>query len=296
MGGESNPFLASGDKGVGAGKRSVEDFYQLVQQQSVQVQQQTVSLNKCENDFAEQKLLINGFANQLKNIAELQSTTAGQSLQAVNKASKNSIASEKMKQQLLKNYIDFSGIPYVKDESITDIISLISIKIGLAISASDISSCYRIGQSTGVNVKGEPLPQVIVVEFLREITKISVINSMKNLGKDLTTTDIGFKDSPSRKIHINERLTPYFRDVKREALKFKSNKGLKFVWTNGGVVHGRVDLATSILSFHSIEDIHCKLSINPHGPMDTGLDINPGKSRLRSAATANASTIHSLQE
>lgn len=188
-----------------------------------------------------------------------------------------------MKQQALKNYIDISGIPYTKEEIKIAIVKIITRKIGLEISASDISSCYRIGQNTGVNVKGEPLPPVIVVEFLRETTKIAVINSMKKRTTDLTSRDLGFKDSPSSKIYINERLTPYFRDVKREALKLKINKSLTFVWTNGGVVHGRVGLATPILSFDSIEDIHIKLSMNPQEKMETGLDINPRKLCLRSA-------------
>lgn len=279
--GDRKEVSGGGASVVGSSKKSIDDVFKLVEQQNYK-------MDKIDGEFAEQRLILIGFTNQPKSIAELQSTSSGQSLQAFNKASKNQIAIEKLNQRLLKNFVDISGIPYDKDENISEYISLISGDIGLAITPMDISTCYRLGHITRVNVKGERLPPVIVVEFTRELTKASLIDAMKNFGRALHSADIGVKNHPPCKIYINERLTPYFREVKHEALKFKTNKVMKFVWTNGGVIHGRIDNGTPILSFDSIDDIHFKLSVNQPKPSETAPNSpNPGISEQHRVLPAN---------
>lgn len=276
--GDQNKNAVGGEKVDVLSKKSIDDVFKLLENQN----------NKMDNVFAEQRQLLNGFINQLKSIIELQSTSSDQSCQALNKASKNQIAIERINQKLLKNFVDICGIPYYKDENIIEIIRLISDNIGLAITQMDISTCYRLGHITRVNVKGEPLPPVIVVEFVRESTKISLLNAMKNLGKDLTSANIGIKNHPPSKIYINERLTPFYREVKREALKFKANKVLKFVWTKGGLIHGRVGDATPVLSFDSVNDIYFKLRVNsPETNEIVPNTTNPGISGLRLVPSAN---------
>lgn len=134
-----NPFAVQDSSGAEPVKRTVEDFYQLLQQQHTQVQQQNLKFDQFQLDFAEQKQYIQGFANQLKSIAELQTTSSGQSILALNKATENQISIEKLNQKLLKNFIDVSGVPYDKDEVIIDIMCRISANIGLEISEDDIS-------------------------------------------------------------------------------------------------------------------------------------------------------------
>lgn len=169
-----------------------------------------------------------------------------------------------MKQRFLKSCLVFAGIPIQGEEKVGEIIIAVCSVLGVKISDSDISNCYRQGHQMRVNSRGDPMPPTIMVEFTREQIKSLIIMAVKNAKKTLTTSDIGLSDHPPLKIYINERLTPYNHRILKEALSLKSKNLLKFVWTNGGFVHGRVDSSSPTLSFSSINEIYDKLgTCNP---------------------------------
>lgn len=233
-------------------KRSTADVFRLLETQ-------VANLAHLISDVADQKGILEYLKSQLSGINESITTTSVQSSEALQKSSKNEIAIEIVNQKMLKNYIDISGIPLTRDENIIAVITGIFSALGLAILETDINTCYRVGHQTRTNSKGEPIPPTIVVGFLRERTKEEVLTAAKQLKRAMTTVDIGWKNTPPSKIYLNERLTPYFRNVFMEARKFKARNMIKFLWTKGGVIHGRVDDGSPILTFASVDEIYHEL-------------------------------------
>lgn len=156
-----------------------------------------------------------------------------------------------------------AGVPRTPDEIVTKIIITVCAALGVTISENDLSNCYRQGHQVRVNAKGESMPPTIMVEFTRELVKASILAAAKKgkKAKTLTSTDIGFNVMPPSKIYVNERLTPYNHTILKEALMLKSKNSLRYVWTNGGFVHGRVEDSAPTLLFNSIEELYRKLGI-----------------------------------
>ena len=57
--------------------------------------------------------------------------------------------------------------------------------------------------------------------------------------KDITLQDFGF--SEENRIFINESLTQCNKELFKDCLKVKKDKGFKFLWTNGGKIFMRKD-------------------------------------------------------
>ena len=57
--------------------------------------------------------------------------------------------------------------------------------------------------------------------------------------KDITSYDLGH--SEDNRISINESLTQSNKELFKDCLKVKKDKGFKFLWTNGGKIFMRKD-------------------------------------------------------
>lgn len=257
-----NPFLDDpSDSDNDSDGKTIEDVFRLVKSQNRR-------FNKWDKDFAGQKTLIEEVAKHLNTIDSTQSVAIEQSTKALLKSSENEISIEILNQKLLKSCLVFAGIPFCRDEKVHDIITAICALLGVKLTVIDFSICYRIGHQMRANSKGVLMPPTIMVEFSREEIKASILTAIKNSKKSLSSSDIGFLDQPPSRIYINERLTPYNHRILREALNLKAKNQLKFVWTNGGFVHGRVDFSSPILQFKSVGEIYeilgiCHPSVNP---------------------------------
>lgn len=235
-------------------KKALDDILKFMKSQSRK-------FDNLHNDFKDPKILIQEVASHVRGIESFQSIAITQSSEALRKVSINEIIIEIIKQKQLKSCLVFAGIPRLPDEKIMEIIITICANLGVNINEQDISICYRQGHQVRVNSKGVSMPPTIMTEFSREQTKSSILTATKKGKKMLTSSDIGLEVTPPSRIYVNERLTPYNHHILKEALMLKSRESLKYVWTNGGFVHGRVADSAPDLLFNSIEEVYTKLGI-----------------------------------
>lgn len=140
-----------------------------------------------------------------------------------------------------------------------DLAILICSRIGVDINVNDIKSCYRLGFHSRPNSKGELMPPKIMIEFVRDLTKESLMTASRNVNRTLTTADFGIVSTPLSKVYINERLTPYNQEILRQAIIYKNKSVIKFAWSKGGIIHGRVNVSSPVLTFESVGEVHAKI-------------------------------------
>lgn len=260
---------AAGNPVVSTTNPSINDVVNLLNQQmnsineiKASIKGQSNSLDDVTDSFADQKGQIDSLSSRLGNIekataaANIKNSTAEVKAEKVLSSAENALSSvDRLRQQLLKNSIEISGVPMLKDECTTDIaISIFSV-LGLSLSSNNINSCYRLSQQTRINASGVPSPPVIVIELLREGTKQSILLAAKALKRTLSIEDVSLPNSPKSMIFINERLIPKIRRIFLDARRRKKNGLFKYVWTKNGRVHVRVGDGTPLLTFDSLEDI-----------------------------------------
>lgn len=227
----------------------------------------TKQLTKLNKKFGSHKSVIKEHEERLTNVEEYSSREI-----------------EIMKQKQLKKSIDIAGVPLGKDENIENIVIQIGSALGFDIVPQDISSCFRMGKVIKHNAKGEALYPIIVVDFVRESSKDSILRAAKNMKRTITTTDIKWTTQPISKIYLNERLTPHFKKVFLEARDCRLKNQFKYAWHNNGLVHARVEEMSPLLTFYSIEDIYEALGRKENS---IAPDLQTPKTNTKSTTNSN---------
>lgn len=210
---------------------------------------QMKSLNDLSVNLLEQRNAISDLTNRFGGVEEISASASARSSSALLKANNAISHIERMKQKLLNKSIEFSGVPYLENENLIELIVKILTILGISISPNDINSIFIIGRKTTLNARGEPSHLNIAVDFTREISRNSVLSAARTLRRPVTTTDINLTDVSFTKFFINERLTPYYRRIFNETLKYRHFK------------ISRVGESTPLLTFEALEDIQKTLGL-----------------------------------
>ena len=98
-------------------------------------------------------------------------------------------------------------------------------KIGIDLKEEDISTSHRL--SNKVKMNGErAFPPAIIVKFTSRDVREKLYRARKDL-KDLTSRDLGY--SEKNRILINESLTLSNKELFKDCLKVKKEKGFQFL-------------------------------------------------------------------
>lgn len=222
-------------------KPDITDLYNLMQSQI--------------RSLDEQKANIADLVTRVGGIERSSASAVAISNDAVVRARDAQSQVEHLKKQQLSKSMEISGVPLLDGEIVMDIVMRIANTLGITISEGDINTCYRLGHLTKLNAKGVPSPPVIVVDFLREITRNEVLAAARAFRRSLSNADLGWQDTQGIRIYLNERLTPLTRRIFTEARKARAQNKFKFVWTRNGRVHARVSESSPMLILDSMDDI-----------------------------------------
>ena len=138
--------------------------------------------------------------------------------------------------------IELNGIPYKKDEDLTEALKKIlnHQKIDTIKPVSDIDTIYRIRQS-----------KRIIIKFLHTNKRDFFFqNYRKNI---MSTTDLGFLETS--KIFINEVLSAKQSTLFWQARSFKKDYNYRFIWTFNQKIYLRKDANSDAIIINSIEDL-----------------------------------------
>lgn len=139
--------------------------------------------------------------------------------------------------------LEIKGLPSECDE--TTVIKEIVNKLGETLDEQDIDVCHKvkIPHSAEKNV---------IVRFTRR-SKRNVVLAKARKAR-LTTESLGF-DGTSKKIYINEHLTPKNKRLLGAVVARKKAIGWKFVWTTDGKVLARRGESTPTMHITSLSDV-----------------------------------------
>lgn len=169
------------------------------------------------------------------------------------------IESNTFQQAALKNELEIIGLPESRNENLLHTVLVISKKIGVNLTESDIDGINRVGprlglQDLGGQKIGRPSPRPVVVRLLRKVQRDNLLKSAKSR-RNLTTTDIEM-EGPAHQIYINERLTRATRQLFRDARERNKSTGYyKHCWVSGGRLYLRRVDGSPALSIGSHEEL-----------------------------------------
>ncbi|CAG9118654.1 unnamed protein product [Plutella xylostella] len=151
------------------------------------------------------------------------------------------------------------GLPESRNENLLHSVLVISKKIGVNLTESDIDGINRVGprlglQDLGGQKIGRPSPRPVVVRLLRKVQRDNLLKSAKSR-RNLTTTDIEM-EGPAHQIYINERLTRATNQLFRDARERNKSTGYyKHCWVSGGRLYLRRVDGSPALSIGSHEEL-----------------------------------------
>ena len=100
-------------------------------------------------------------------------------------------------------------------------------KLGVDLKKEDISTSHRLSSKVKANRERALFPPAITVKFTSRDVREKLYRARKVL-KDITSQDLGF--SEENRIFINESLTRCNKELFKDCLKVKKDKGFKFLW------------------------------------------------------------------
>lgn len=152
----------------------------------------------------------------------------------------------KIDRQLLENTVNIQNIPFVKDESVMDIVYKIASKADTKLTTSSIVKAYR------KKIKPNGAPGDLVVKFSTATTQESLIAQAKK--KSITFENIGFAGNVNR-IYINQELTPRDKELFYQARTAQKKYSWKFVWQKMGQIYIRKTEGGEVVHLTSKEQL-----------------------------------------
>lgn len=146
-----------------------------------------------------------------------------------------------LEQYSRRDCLEIRGIPKSSSdtrEDTNEIVVELGRKVGVDLKKEDISTTHRLPSKVKANGERALFPPAIIVKFTSRNVREKLYRTRKIL-KDITSQDLGY--SEENRIFINESLTQSNKELFKDCLKVKKDKGFKFLWTNGGKIFMRKD-------------------------------------------------------
>lgn len=146
---------------------------------------------------------------------------------------------------LREKNIEIQGIPYNKNEKLSETIIEMGNNIGIHLKEEDIDHITRLrGRSDK--------PGPIIVAFTKKESKEKFMSSRRN--RSLYAREIGFENSRNQ-IYINEDLTKQKKELLWKTRKIKKERNFKYVWCKQGNIFLRRDDNTEIIKISDEFDL-----------------------------------------
>lgn len=161
----------------------------------------------------------------------------------------------KMHQQVYRNVLTITGVPYYKDENVFLVIRNITTILGIPIESEDIECCRRLKSSSN------KITHAIYVEFTTNKLKNEVMEKYKINGPILLEQYLPEGNIPkpltrASKIIFNNFISNFTMQLLSETRKLKDKYDIKYVWQQNGVVRVRKTEKSTVHFIKSFVDIN----------------------------------------
>lgn len=178
-------------------------------------------------------------------------------------------------QRLFHKDIELSGITEHSGENLSQIISNVTVKLGVDLDPRDIDDIKRVGvRGQGGGNKAER-PRPVILTLTRRAPRDQLLRAAR-VRRGLTTDMIQVPGAP-RRVYLNEHLTKSNRVLYSKARAAGAQLKFKFVWTSNGKIFMRRTETSSVLSVSSEAVIDKLLKQNhPLAENQSRLQANDG--------------------
>ncbi|KAL4718700.1 hypothetical protein ACJJTC_002181 [Scirpophaga incertulas] len=167
-------------------------------------------------------------------------------------------------QELLSNDIELAGVPEKNQESLTTLVKMLSVKLGVEFDERDMVRIERVGSTLRDRVDGGATtsggnsdlaerPRIITVRFARRSVRDQWLSAAR-VRRKITSADIEMPGSPCR-IYINERLTKRNRLLFYSARQAGVKAHWKYVWTRNGKIYARKEEGQPAVLIRNEQDV-----------------------------------------
>lgn len=159
-------------------------------------------------------------------------------------------------QELLINDLEIANLPEETGENLSQIISLIAIKLQVDLSERDVISVSRAGgqlRADNAEGPGHVRPRPVIVKLARTSLKNELLRNAR-VRRGATTVDLGLNSKP-RRFYVNERLTKYNRLLFHKVREAGRLCSWKFIWTKRGRIFARRDHNSDVIQITCETDI-----------------------------------------
>lgn len=214
-----------------------------------------LSVSDIQNEIKNLKITVTENENTIKDIQSQIIENDKKCIVCVNEANKRI---EFLEKQFLKNNIEVHGVPFKKNENVTEIVlKIINTSLNLNIDKSSIDFCFRKFSKSSKNNKSDNsntfFDSPIVLRFLSYNCKLQILNKQLEI-KPTIRSNIFFPDS-NNNIYINECLTLNNKKIYYEAKLLKKEKKYKYLWIRNNSVMLRYSDGDNIIYLNSLSDI-----------------------------------------
>lgn len=169
-----------------------------------------------------------------------------------------------LEQEVIKNNIEITNIPYKNEEDLVQIVKTVGESIGTQINSTDIDNIYR------TNTRNTTKDSKIIVSFTSTICKMNVLKQSRVTGsiklQNITdklmshaSNDRQRTQTPNRIVYINSQLTAANRHLMWLAKNKAQSSGWKFVWSRDGKILARKGEGTPVVRIVDVDDV-CKIT------------------------------------
>ncbi|CAG9115490.1 unnamed protein product [Plutella xylostella] len=202
-----------------------------------------------------------------KKLEEYEKVIATQSTEILDLKAAVSILQENARnteQRALKNEIEVIGVPETENEGLQHLAILVSKKMGVDLSESDIDTVFRAGPRRSTLSSNLPAtinyPRPLVVKLVRHAKRNEIIKASK-IRKNLNSE--GIAQGPVAKMYVNERLTKENRLLFREARTRAHNYNFRYCWTRDGSIYIKKADGRPAIHIKSQEDLDQHIGAAP---------------------------------
>lgn len=186
-----------------------------------EVKHHLTTIHKQQTEFQTSMDFFSDKVDEMKNITDVLATHDKRITKNESELDKLNANVDQIQCQLQANDIVINGVPFQQDEQLEKTVLIISGKLDVEMSATEILSTFRLKKNT---------TNSFVVTLSTRQKKDALIKSAR-AKRGLTTEDIGLSADTKTKIFINEHLTAIGRKLFFKAKQFKIENKFKYVWT-----------------------------------------------------------------
>lgn len=160
----------------------------------------------------------------------------------------NSVTLDDVQQYLRRDCLEVVGIPKLPIDKPSELIKELCDKLNVKLDSDDISTAHRLPDSKKTKDR-------IIIKLVRREKREEIYKSRSKLiGKSTSmlpsvNAEIGKSIGSANRIHINESLTGYRKNLFGRIHAFKKDRKFKYLWTSNGRIHIREADDSEIFTF-----------------------------------------------